>query len=70
MTGRTEVDDRTRYSASYTGSRTYCLMRCAYQAYKIRSGRIRRCAASGNVHPAQTQKSPSVRMGFFTLIDA
>uniref|UniRef100_UPI00196B4EFF hypothetical protein n=1 Tax=Citrobacter portucalensis TaxID=1639133 RepID=UPI00196B4EFF len=39
-----------------------CLMRCAYQAYKIRSVR--------GFHPAQTQKSPSVRMGFFTLINA
>ena len=49
-----------------------CLMRCAYQAYKIHSavGRIRRDAASGGFYPAQTQKSPSVRMGFFTLIDA
>uniref|UniRef100_UPI0023B04ECA hypothetical protein n=1 Tax=Citrobacter portucalensis TaxID=1639133 RepID=UPI0023B04ECA len=33
-------------------------------------GRIRRHAASGGFHPAQTQKSPSVRMGFFTLINA
>ncbi|MGY9368038.1 hypothetical protein, partial [Citrobacter portucalensis] len=33
-------------------------------------GRIRRYAASGGFHPAQTQKSPSVRMGFFTLINA
>ncbi|MGI3452737.1 hypothetical protein ACRQQF_25965, partial [Citrobacter arsenatis] len=33
-------------------------------------GRIRRHAASGGFHPAQTQKSPSVRMGFFTLFDA
>ncbi|WP_334351021.1 hypothetical protein, partial [Citrobacter portucalensis] len=38
------------------------LMRCAYQAYKIHSVR--------GFHPAQTQKSPSVRMGFFTLINA
>ncbi len=34
------------------------------------AGRIRRYAASGGFHPAQTQKSPSVRMGFFTLINA
>ncbi|MDT7482869.1 hypothetical protein [Citrobacter portucalensis] len=33
-------------------------------------GRIRRHVASGGFHPAQTQKSPSVRMGFFTLFDA
>ena len=33
-------------------------------------GRIRRHAASGGFCPAQTQKSPSVRMGFFTLFDA
>ncbi|WP_410738457.1 hypothetical protein, partial [Citrobacter portucalensis] len=39
-----------------------CLMRCAYQAYKIRSVR--------SFHSTQTQKSPSVRMGFFTLINA
>ncbi|MGA4523934.1 hypothetical protein ACK6SW_21755, partial [Citrobacter portucalensis] len=37
-------------------------MRCAYQAYKIRSAR--------GFHPAQTQKSPSGRMGFFTKFDA
>jgi hypothetical protein len=34
------------------------------------AGRIRRHAASGGFHPAQTQKSPSDRMGFFTLINA
>ncbi|MGY9366999.1 hypothetical protein ACTM71_20540, partial [Citrobacter portucalensis] len=39
-----------------------CLMRCAYQAYKIRSVR--------GFHSTQTQKSPSGRMGFFTLINA
>uniref|UniRef100_UPI001C7D922B hypothetical protein n=1 Tax=Citrobacter portucalensis TaxID=1639133 RepID=UPI001C7D922B len=33
-------------------------------------GRIRRHAASGGFHSAQTQKSPSGRMGFFTLINA
>ncbi|MEB2769261.1 hypothetical protein VC306_24425, partial [Citrobacter portucalensis] len=33
-------------------------------------GRIRRHAASGGFHPAQTQKSSSGRMGFFTLFDA
>ncbi|MGV4012522.1 hypothetical protein, partial [Citrobacter portucalensis] len=45
------------------------LMRCAYQAYKIHSAQPLH-AASGGFHPAQTQKSPSGRMGFFTLIDA
>ncbi|WP_275210469.1 hypothetical protein, partial [Citrobacter freundii] len=39
-----------------------CLMRCAYQACTIRSAR--------RFYPAHTQKSPSVRMGFFTLFDA
>ncbi|WP_241165665.1 hypothetical protein, partial [Citrobacter freundii] len=39
-----------------------CLMRCAYQACTIHSAR--------RFYPAQTQKSPSVRMGFFTLFDA
>ncbi len=34
-----------------------CLMRCAYQAYKIRSFHT-------------DAKSPSGRMGFFTLFDA
>ncbi|WP_213786804.1 hypothetical protein, partial [Citrobacter portucalensis] len=34
------------------------------------AGRIRRYAASGGFHPAQTQKSPSGRMGFFTKFDA
>ncbi len=33
-------------------------------------GRIRRHAASGGFHSTQTQKSPSVRMGFFTKFDA
>ncbi len=31
-------------------------------------GRIRRDAASGGFHSLQTQKSPSVRMGFFTCL--
>ncbi len=31
-------------------------------------GRIRRDAASGGFHSVQTQKSPSVRMGFFTCL--
>ncbi len=37
-----------------------CLMRCAYQAYKIHSAR--------GFHSTQTQKSPSGRMGFFTKL--
>ncbi|MDA8505321.1 hypothetical protein NNO02_23110, partial [Citrobacter sp. Awk 2] len=45
-------------------------MRCAYQAYKIHSaaGLIRQDATSGGFHSPQTQKSPSVRMGFFTYL--
>ncbi|EPC0895265.1 hypothetical protein ACRV3R_004638, partial [Citrobacter freundii] len=39
-----------------------CLMRCAYQRLQIRSAR--------RFYPAHTQKSPSFRMGFFTLFDA
>ena len=36
------------------------LMRCAYQACTIHSAR--------RFYPAHTQKSPSVRMGFFTYL--
>ena len=73
VTGRTAVDDLGVGSRTSFSVVRDCLMRCAYQAYiqvTTAVGRIRRCAASGRFHFTQTQKSPSGRMGFFTLFDA